>query len=100
MDYLIFGVTSTNLVGKSCRDAAQIYWVFVGFFFVLQLLLKNTFKICQAVVCSSMSILGIMHSGPMSSGQVAAAGSYHFYSTQPVKIIGQFIKTKKKVYRR
>lgn len=50
MDYLIFDVTSTNLVAKSCRDAGQIYWVFVGFFFVLQLLLKNTFKICQAVM--------------------------------------------------
>lgn len=24
-DYLIFGMTSTNLVVKSCRNAAQIY---------------------------------------------------------------------------
>lgn len=51
MDYLISSVTWTKFVAKTCRDAAQIYWFFVGFFFfVLQLLLKSTFKICQAVM--------------------------------------------------
>lgn len=46
-----------------------------------------------------MIILGIMNSGPPSLSQIAAAGSYHFYSTQPVKITGQFIKKKKKYKR-
>lgn len=114
MDYLIFSVTSTNLMIKFCRNASQIYclllhqncflqnsvsFIIIIFFFSLQFLLQNIFKTSVASDYEFIRLISILG---IRDRQLCPAPSFtssffplSFYSTREIQ---KSVHEKKQVY--